>query len=230
MKYIIMECHDSYAVALDEAGNFITVANLNYEAGQTVDKVFKMQTFEKEEVKPPIIKRLISFAAIAAIFFLVVTFGLDYDIFDFDNISVGSVHLIINPEVKIDVNKKDHVVNLEGLNEDGKNLIKGYRYSKKKVSLVIDELIDLAIKKGYLFDHGRLKLEFDADSKTWKKETRVKLNKHFKEELSKTRTFVIDLNDDDLELEMDESGTTKTKTDYKITLPIKKEKSEWKKE
>lgn len=224
MKYLIMECHDSYAVALDDAGNFITVANLNYEVGQRLEKVYKMEDYE-EKAKPPVLKRIISFVAIAAIFFLVLNFGLDYDIFDFDNISIGSVHLIINPEVKIDVNKNDHVVNLEGLNEDGKDLIEGYRYNKKKVSLVIDELIDLAVEKGYLFDHGRLKLKFDAESKTWKKETRVKLNKHFKEEVLKTRTFVIDLNDDDLELEMDEEGITKTKTDYKITLPVKKEKS-----
>lgn len=216
-----MECHDSYAIALDELGNFITVANLSYEVGQELDKIYDMKLLDEKETRPQNLRKIIRFTALAAVFFLVVTFGLDYDIFDFDNISVGSVHLIINPEVKIDVNKKDHVVKLEGINEDGKDLIEGYRYMKKDVSLVIDELIDLAIKKGYLFDHGALKLKFNAENKSWQKQTRVKLNKHFKEDLSKNISIVIDLNDDDLELELDEQGTTKTKKDYKITLPIR---------
>ena len=36
MKYIVMECHPSYAVLLDEEGRFVKAANLHYETGQTV--------------------------------------------------------------------------------------------------------------------------------------------------------------------------------------------------
>ena len=30
MSYLVMECHTSYAVVLDEQGRFLKVANLNY--------------------------------------------------------------------------------------------------------------------------------------------------------------------------------------------------------
>ncbi len=36
MKYIVMECHFSYAVLLDEEGKFVKAANRNYRVGQTV--------------------------------------------------------------------------------------------------------------------------------------------------------------------------------------------------
>lgn len=36
MKYIVMECHFSYAVLLDENGKFLKAANRNYQVGQTV--------------------------------------------------------------------------------------------------------------------------------------------------------------------------------------------------
>lgn len=43
MKYLVMECHLGYAVVLDEKGEFIKVANMHYEVGQTVYDVIKMQ-------------------------------------------------------------------------------------------------------------------------------------------------------------------------------------------
>ena len=36
MKYIVMECHFSYAVLLDENGKFLKAANRGYQVGQTV--------------------------------------------------------------------------------------------------------------------------------------------------------------------------------------------------
>ncbi len=36
MKYIVMECHLSYAVLLDEEGHFLKAANRGYQVGQTV--------------------------------------------------------------------------------------------------------------------------------------------------------------------------------------------------
>lgn len=36
MKYIVMECHFSYAVLLDEDGKFVKAANRSYQVGQTV--------------------------------------------------------------------------------------------------------------------------------------------------------------------------------------------------
>lgn len=48
MKYIVMECHLSYAVVLDEYGRFLKVANLHYRTGQTVTHVIAMQEPDQE--------------------------------------------------------------------------------------------------------------------------------------------------------------------------------------
>ena len=36
MSYIVMECHSSYAILLDEEGRFLKAANLHYQVGQKV--------------------------------------------------------------------------------------------------------------------------------------------------------------------------------------------------
>ena len=36
MNYMVMECHPSYAVLLDEEGRFLKAANLHYKTGQIV--------------------------------------------------------------------------------------------------------------------------------------------------------------------------------------------------
>ena len=49
MKYIVMECHPSFAVLLDEDGRFIKAANLNYE-----DASYMCRFFKKEAGMSPI--------------------------------------------------------------------------------------------------------------------------------------------------------------------------------
>ena len=36
MKYIVMECHFSYAILLDEEGRFLKAAYRGYQVGQSV--------------------------------------------------------------------------------------------------------------------------------------------------------------------------------------------------
>jgi len=33
MKYIVMECHEGYAVLMDEESRFVNAANMHYEVG-----------------------------------------------------------------------------------------------------------------------------------------------------------------------------------------------------
>ena len=47
MTYMVMETHFSYAVVLDEGGNFLRVANMGYEIGDRIKSVFPME--EEEE-------------------------------------------------------------------------------------------------------------------------------------------------------------------------------------
>lgn len=164
MKYVVMECHVSYAVVLDEEGRFLNVANRHYEVGQTVTDVVVMQEPQSlpEEAPKRNYKWLGPIAAIAACLVLMVTTA-----FQLGSPSYASVYMTINPEVRIDVNQKDVVVDVEGINEDGKLLIENYNHKKKNLDFVMDELVDRAIEMGFLHKGGQITLTLDADDQEW---------------------------------------------------------------
>lgn len=205
MKYMVMECHLSYAVVLDEDGRFLNVANRHYEVGQTVTDVVKMQdSLPVIKDKPKTHYKWIgSIAAMAACLVLIVTAVLQFG----TSTPYGSVYMTINPEVRIDVNKNDVVIAVEGLNEDGKTLIEDYSYKKKDLDLVMDELIDLAIKMGYLHEGGQITLTLDADSNEWVVKKSGSLESHLNEHLTDKLSVTIEI-------------TNKKPENSGVTIPI----------
>ena len=53
MRYLVMECHTSYAVLLDECGCFVRAANLCYQVGETVEEPVLLRE------KTPVNKRVL---------------------------------------------------------------------------------------------------------------------------------------------------------------------------
>ncbi|MBQ3090127.1 MAG: hypothetical protein IJD21_06190 [Oscillospiraceae bacterium] len=158
MKYMVMECGTSYAVVLDEEGQFRNVVNRGYQVGQTVTQVFPLPELQKPEKSGSrtLIRTLTSLAACLA---LVIT-----AFFHFQSVPFASVYLSINPEVRIDIDRHDTVVGLAGVNEDGANLIAEYDFQRKHLDLVMDELVDLAIEMGYLHEGGTITLMLDGNN------------------------------------------------------------------
>lgn len=185
MKYMVMECHLSYAVVLDEEGRFLKVANRHYEVGQTVTDIVEMQVPQSAVQKKKANKWMYSLAAMAACLVLMVT-----SVFQMGQMTYASVYMTINPEVRIDVNRNDVVVGLDGINPDGNDLIAGYEYKKKDLDLVMEELVDRAIDMGYLHEGGQISLVLDADSDEWiivhSDTLTTQLNEHLNEKLSVT--------------------------------------------
>ena len=62
MTYLVMECHPSYAIVLDNEGRMIKAANLGYQEGQVVGEIIARQT-----PKAPILFRLAPLAAAACL-------------------------------------------------------------------------------------------------------------------------------------------------------------------
>lgn len=162
MKYMVMECHLSYAVVLDEQGKFLKVANLHYEVGQTVTDIIQMRQPEQQKTAKRYHQWIYSLAAMAACLLLAIT-----SVFQMGQTVCGSVYLTINPAVRIDVNQKDVVIGLEGNNEDGNMLIADYSYKRKNLNLVMDELVQRAINMGYLHKGGQITLALDAYDDQW---------------------------------------------------------------
>lgn len=187
MKYLVMECHLSYAVVLDEEGHFLKVANRHYEAGQIVTEVIEMQIPQVVPVKKKTNKWIYSLAAMVACLFLIVT-----SVLQINQMPYASVYMTINPEVRIDVNRNDVVVGLDGINADGEDLIGGYDYRRKGLDTVMDELVDLAIDMGYLHEGGKITLSLDAEEE-WIVSHSDHLNDHLNEYLTDKITVIIDI-------------------------------------
>lgn len=158
MTYMVMECHPGYAVVMDEAGKFLKVANRRYEVGQMVTDVIPMQEPPKKQ-KAKWITTLVAAAACLALVLGLTLPGARQP--------YASVYVKINPEVRIDVDRKDMVVGLSGVNQDGIRLIEGYVYQNKHLDLVTDELVDRAIEMEYLQPDGQITISLDSPDQTW---------------------------------------------------------------
>ena len=187
MRYLVMECHLGYAVVVDEDGRFLKVANLHYQVGQTLTEVFMLETPEPAATPSGQRRRHHWVAVLAMAVCLLFAFtGVQI----WQQLPFASVYMTINPEVRIDVNRSDVVVELEGVNEDGEDLIEGYDYDHKSLEIVMDELVDRAIDQGYLHEGGEISLTLDADSDEWivthSDALTDQLDAHLREKLSVT--------------------------------------------
>lgn len=169
-NYLVVEVHNAYAVVLDNSGRFIKAANCGYEVGDTVDSIIPMIYPQDKKKRTNNIIRLA--ASLAACICLCV-FGI-YE-YQFMYTEYGSVHMQINPEVEITLSRSGRVLDIEGENADGKELVKDYEYKGKDKETVVDELADLAIEQQYLADAGRISIEVDARSDEWAKKMETEI-------------------------------------------------------
>ncbi|MBQ7797353.1 MAG: hypothetical protein IJ374_12480, partial [Lachnospiraceae bacterium] len=239
MKYIVMECHRSYAVVLAEDGRFLKVANLRYEVGQTVMKVIEMLDtplileseviVEEDYVEPEISETgtvielgerkkkksamkaktsriLAGVAAMAACMVVAVT-----SVMNMNRTPYGSVYMTINPEVRVDVNRKNIVIGVDGLNEDGDRLVEGYSYRRKALDPVMDELVDRAIDFGYLSAGGQITLSLEAEDLEWVESKSGELETHLNEYLTEKISVTIEIVKPDVVGDSMDTGAEMTK-------------------
>ncbi len=185
MSYIVLETHPGYAVLLDEEGRFVKAANMNYETGETVTDVFLIKDDPTSKKKFPAWAYTI--AAMAACLVVMAAFLVRSFISPY-----ASVYISINPRVRIDVNKQDIVVGVEGVNDDGILLLEGYDYRNKDLDLVVDELVDLAIAHGYLHEGGKITLTLDAND-DWVVSHSEHLTQQISHHLADKYTITIDI-------------------------------------
>ena len=227
MKYLVMECHDSYSVVLDNEGRFLKVANMNYQIGQTVEDVFEMiepgniVAFPAKKVNQSksksIFGRTFGLVALAASMIFIFT-----SLFNMNNVAVGSIYMKINPEVRLDINRKNIVVDADGVNGDGKDLLEGYSHEGKHMDTVVDELVELSIDKGYLFDQGKISIKVDADDENWVTKTSGHLDTHLKQLLSDNVTIKINYSDTDYQ-NNDDDIKSEEENNTQIKIPVKKD-------
>ena len=160
MTYLVMEVHPAYAVVLDSQGRFLKVANRNYQVGQQVDRVVTMPDSAQSHRQPW--KPLVGLASLAACLCLVF-FGYYRPNFS----PYGTLRIQINPDVQLTLSHTQRVLGLEGLNEDGWDLIEGYSYHNKSQDTVTQELVERAMEMGYLSDGDTISITVSSSDTQW---------------------------------------------------------------
>ena len=124
MEYLVMECGLSYAVVMDGAGRFWKIPNLGYTVGQSLKDVV-LSLLEGCGAQPA-------------------------EQASSKNEAVGTVLLSVNPEIEVDYDKNGLVLEIEGLNEDGKTVVKDVKnYQGKDCRPVVSELVRDIYDGGY---------------------------------------------------------------------------------
>lgn len=165
MEYLVMECHRSYAVVLDHEGRFKKVANLGYQVGQELASVVELR-----EPKSSGILRwqpLLTTAACLCILFM--------GVWQMALLTMGTVLIQINPQIRLSVNRLERVIAAEAVNPDGAKVLFDYHAFGKTVEQVTQELSDRAADMGYLHDDGEVHLTVDSADTRWKTATETRL-------------------------------------------------------
>ena len=165
MEFLVMECHKSYAVVMDRQGRFRKVANLGYRVGQEVDAVVAMK-----EPKAAPAARWAPALSMAACLCILLT-GLWQMVL----LSMGTVLIQINPQIRLSVNRMERVISAEAVNPDGAKVLFDYHPFGKTVEQVTEELSDRAAAMGYLTDGGQVHLTVESQNAEWKTKTEQRL-------------------------------------------------------
>ncbi len=183
MRYLVMECHEAFAVLLDSEGRFIKACNKHYEVGQYVTDPLLIQDDSGllENVYRIDRKRKAARSVFAA---AVLALFLSFNIFSLFINDYMSIYIRINPEIRIDINRLGFVTDVKGLNADGEALLEKCNTESRDENALCKNIINEAFASGYLENGGKVSVYVDSPDDKHFLETGTRLTETF-EELNK---------------------------------------------
>lgn len=100
---------------------------------------------EEVDKRPKFIKPVLTLATAAAVF-LIAYLGWYMPYMKPDSI----VYLDVNPSIEMAISRREKVVELAGLNKEGKELVDDMDYKGKDINMVLNDLLDKMLKEGYI--------------------------------------------------------------------------------
>ena len=179
MNYLVMEVHPAYAVVLDEEGRFLKAANLRYQVGDTVRSIVELRPARN---RPAAWWKPLAGLAAAAACFCLVFFGY----YQPNYTPYGTLRIQINPDVELTVSRTDRVLELEGLNPDGEELIEGYSYQGKDRQTAANELVERAIAMGYLSSGDTVSITVSSSDADWQAREEARTRAQLEERYGET--------------------------------------------
>ncbi|MCR4862537.1 MAG: hypothetical protein K5884_07985 [Ruminococcus sp.] len=172
MKYIVMECHEGYAVLMDEESRFVNAANLGYTVGQTVTEPVLME-YGGDEIRR---KRRIVMTVAAAAACLVVMFGTGYHYYAANYKTYSTVIISSDAGVKMHLNKKGKVISLESTSPKGDEILSNYSGKGKDKNDAISDILEMELSKGYITNGDTVSLYISENAENLRKELEKQLN------------------------------------------------------
>lgn len=161
MKYVVTECHDGYAVLMDEGAGFVHAANLHYAVGQTVTDPILMQEAEPAE-KRITVKRILPVLAAAACLAVVSAAGFSYYSGKYRTHSV--VVMSSDANIKMYLNKQGEVLSVQGEGDYAEEILKDYDTRNKSKTDVANDLLAKQIEEGHLTSGDTVDFYISADT------------------------------------------------------------------
>lgn len=167
MKYLVMECHEAYAILMDEESRFFHAANLHYTVGQTVTSPILMQSETAAEEEPEVrgasarIRRIVMRVSAAAACLLLAA-GAGYFHYAQHYKPESVIVLNTDADIKMYLNKEGKVVKLKSDNEAGDALLESYDGLRKSKVTVAHELLAKQIANGSISDGDTVDLYISA--------------------------------------------------------------------
>lgn len=108
-------------------------------------KMLRHDDITRQDTRTHSLKKLISYASIVAVFFLLF-FGWQYQ----TRLPDSYIYLDVNPSIEIVANRQDKVINLTAGNVDGERIINDLEYKGKTIYQITEDILDRMIAEGYL--------------------------------------------------------------------------------
>lgn len=127
------------------------LSDCDKQKGSVIPMTKKVQSENKVQTprknRPTWVKR---FGGIAAAFVLLVGCAVGYGSYHQSHAVDSVVSLDVNPSVEIQVNRKDEVLDVVPLNEDGKKVIGDMDFAGSDLDVTVNALIGSMLQNGYL--------------------------------------------------------------------------------
>jgi hypothetical protein len=159
MKYIVMECHEGYAVLMDEESRFVKSANLHYNVGQSVTDPILM---DDDQRSGSIKMHITRFAAVAACIGVIATAGSMYYARNLKPYSTITISADAN--IKMEINQKGKVIHIKSDDKDVEALLKDHNVKGKDKLTAANEIIELEKQKGMISSGDTVNVYVDSDT------------------------------------------------------------------
>lgn len=91
-------------------------------------------------------------AGLAAALLLVAGAGFGWNTYQANYAVASTVSLDVNPSIEITVNRKERVLEVTALNEDGRNIVAGMNFKGSDIDVTVNALIGSMVRNGYISD------------------------------------------------------------------------------